>query len=258
MRKHGPMPRSPDSDAPRDVLARWALTLNEPLLPLARRRYLEDDLLSVCTVAPMWTSVALGGVLADMVRSLPSDDPWRHLTGRVGTITVGDDPPTEDGARSADGSPFGTWRDGLDLLEEIYSHPSLDPALAAVATDLQPVAAGLIASGSYGWRASSAMIQWLADPTRSPVTDMGPSSNIVMLDTKRPLSAPGGRRVYDAVTAALRWVVWRRRCYMPGDLDTWPGESLYRWGWRADQIVTGGAWDVDDVEPLIAKNNPLA
>ena len=79
---------------------------------------------------------------------------WTRLSGRLGRLTVGPEPPETDGACHAGGQPYGTWSDGADLVALVFERPEVDAAFAALADPLDPTAAGLVAFAGNGpsWR----------------------------------------------------------------------------------------------------------
>ena len=115
-----------------DIALRWATGLTEPLLSTAARVAADDAMRERAGRHPRWAAVLFAGALADVLTTLPPDDPWRRLSARIGELRVGS-PPRDDlgtGAwrRGAPGGPrrFGTWRDAADL-----TGPPTGPATSA-------------------------------------------------------------------------------------------------------------------------------
>lgn len=236
----------PTSKNPADISARWAITLVEPLLSVRRRIVAEDDMAALCRSKPAWATAFLGGVLADLVRSLPDDDPWRALSARIGTLSTGDSPPQQTGAVRADGRVFGTWHDAEDLVGLVFATPEIDVALAAVAEPLSPAAAAVLAISAAGWEAAARALRAthaLAVPAEQ---DLPPEVSY----PEQWRAGVSGRELYEVGTTALHWALFRRRSYGYTD-DPWPVESCFRWGWRADQIVAGLDWPREEIEPTI-------
>lgn len=228
------------------------MTLVEPLLPLAVRMSAHDDMNAVCRARPHWGAAFLGGVAADMIRSLPDGDPWRNLSARLGTLTMGGEPPAEPGAVRPDGVPFGTWHDMEDLVGLVFDAPEVDVALAAVAEPLSPAAAAVIAFASLGWEAAGRALR-AAHATGVPD---GSGEEVVYPEKLR--ASVAGRAMYEAGSAAIRWGIFRRRAYGQVAVDDpWPVESCFRWSWRADQITSQLDWSPDDIEPTIDSNRLL-
>lgn len=200
----------------------WVLTLVDPLLPVADRDHYLDKMSEVTRSSPDWSQLFFAGVISDMILTLPTTDPWRRLSARVGDVTVGTAPPDSDGAVRPDGNRFGTWRDCTDVIEPVFDHPQLDPALAAVASDLPSQAAVLLAAAAHGWSQAR-----LAAAEVSKTGDL-----------------------FDAAHAAMSWSMHRRRAYGV-QTDPWPIESVYRWSWRADRSERGQQWPADQVDEAI-------
>ena len=196
-----------------DVAVRWAACLTEPLLSTRARVAADDEMRARAAGDPGWAAAVFAGVLADVLTTLPPDDPWRHLSARIGGLSIGTPPRAEPGAgawrrdRAGGRHRFGTWRDAADLTEPVLTAPAdvrSDPGVAALADPLSPAAAAVLAFAARG-RAES----------RSAV------------------DALDGRSVFEAGADALRWAVHRRRAYRgPGDL--WPVEAMTLWAARAE------------------------
>jgi hypothetical protein len=198
-----------------DVAVRWAACLTEPLLSTAARIAADDAMRARAREDPDWAVAVFGGALADVLTTLPPDDPWRHLSARIGGLVIGTPPRGEPGTgawrrdRAGGWHRFGTWRDTADLAEPVLTEPfdaRSDPGVAALADPLRPEAAAVLAFAARG-RAES----------RSAVDAAGTD----------------GLSVVETGADALRWAVHRRRAYQgPGDL--WPVEVMTLWAARAE------------------------
>lgn len=239
---------------PRDLAVRWAPTLVEPLLDLGYRVELERALESLVETHPDWFASFGGGVLSDMVATLPASDPWRSLSARLGSMTVGHAPPAQDGARKADGRAFGGLADHLDIIGAVFPDPVKDAALAAVAHPIHPRAIAVIGFAGHGWREAQnavGMLVSMSNPTEPPPPPL-PSGRLRLV-TSVPAADPSWPGVYRCWLDALRWVIHRRRAYGVGiEADPWPTESVYRWSWRADRIADGDDWPIDQIAAGIA------
>ena len=209
---------------PPAAAARWVTTLVEPLLPASVRNALEHDMASLVAGQPDWSAAFLAGLLTDIGGTLPRDDPWRRLSGRVGKLSVGDRPPAGTGACNPDGSRHGTWRDHQDLVPLVWDAPEHDPGLMAVAAGLSDASAALVAWSTLPQAEAARAIRAL----RGELTPSGGGS---------PADA---EPFWDACAATLRWVLFRRRssCVATTE-DSWPVESAYAWLERAGDAAHG-------------------
>ena len=195
-----------------DIAVRWAAGLTEPLLSTAARVTADDAMRGRALVDPQWAVTLFAGVLADVLTTLPVDDPWRHLSARIGGLSIGTPPGSDPSAgawrRGSAGGwhRFGSWRDAADLVPETGDLRA-DPGTAALVEPLRPEPAAILAFAARG-RAESA----------AAVGSLGPD----------------GAAVFEAGAEALRWAVHRRRAYCgPGDL--WPVEALTEWAAGAER-----------------------
>lgn len=88
------------------AITEWVVQLIEPLVPTGRRVATEERLVRCASAAPGWAAIVLGGVIADLIASVPGADPVRNLGARLGPLRVigpAGDPPDSDGVSSASG-----------------------------------------------------------------------------------------------------------------------------------------------------------
>lgn len=129
---------------------------------------------------PDWAATFFGGFAADVMLTLPEVDPWRLLSGKVGSFTVGPRPPAEDGAVTRVGEKFGTVRNGFDRLPPMYDDPRNDPYLVALTPDLSPaaaavLAAAVLAAAGYGWeQANEMLLAASVTPGEAEASDLNP------------------------------------------------------------------------------------
>lgn len=227
----------------RDVVARWVITLTEPLLSAEHRVRSEDEMARFIDRNIDWACAYLSGLLTDLVATLPPDDPWRHLAGmidltQVATGHLSNDPsqrlgwpnepidsPAATGALTRSGRAFGTPADSADLLASDVSNSELHPQTAAVATNLSPLGAAFVAFAS-------------ADATtfQSVLTKVYHSLWLARyggLTTESP-----GTSMLKTVGQALRWTVHRRRVYTVDD-DGFTNVLGLAWISKADRVVAG-------------------
>lgn len=239
------MSPGPELDSARDTTVRWVQTLVEPLLPLDRRTWLEEGFRSVCVDHPAWSGIVLAGTLADMMQTLPVNDPWRRAGARLGRWTAGERPPKQDGAVLPNGISLGTWRAFLDTFGAPSTEETIDePSYAPVHDGLPPVAAAVLASGAHGWSTAREVLT-LAANRAEPTSAL---HDLIQLPGTRSLQpAP----VWTYGVPALKWAIHRRRSYGTGVDDPWVQESIFRWTWRAGRVLAGGEWDSHMVTPRI-------
>jgi hypothetical protein len=198
-----------------DIAVRWAAGLTEPLIGTAARLAADDALRGRALADPGWAVTLFAGVLADVLTTLPPDDPWRHLSARIAGLSIGTPPGSDPGTGAWRRGPaggwhrFGSWRDAADLTGDVPDADDvrLDPGIAALAEPLRPAAAAVLAFAARGRTESGAA-----------VTALGAD----------------GATVFEVAAEALRWAVHRRRAYRgPGDL--WPVEALTEWAAAAER-----------------------
>lgn len=206
----------------------WTAALCEPLIGTARRAQLDAEMRQRTAQTPLWGATFFGGMISDAIRTLPEEDPWRHLSARlrVGQIalTRGEipRPPEVTGAVLRD-KAFGAPDAGSDLVDLTPGDPSSAVASAALAEGLNPVSAAVLAFGADGWRHSAEALASV--PT-------------------------GGRDMFDTGADALRWALWRRRTYVGLD-DPMTMLSAMQWAWRAQQVAESGVMDLADSEKAL-------
>ncbi len=231
--------------APIEICTDWAIALAEPLLPTAVRARAESNLAWLALSNPRFFATFIGGVTADLVLTFPERDRWRNLSWRLGDRTGGVNPPATTGAQSVDGAPFGSWRDGADLVKPLYASPASDPGLAALAADMVPEGAVLLAVSATGHR-EAGNLAWLVYESASPESGSGKESAAQATRLLGGDSATGSSAtdrlkaaiLLEAGTSAIRWAAHRRRAYL-GDGDSWLGEAIFRWAYRADCVEKG-------------------
>ncbi|WP_157038549.1 hypothetical protein [Nostocoides jenkinsii] len=222
------MPQNPLP--PSSAALGWSLTLVEPLLPTERRALFEAAMHEVVVRTPDWAATFFGGFATDVMLTLPEVDPWRLLSGKVGSFTVGPRPPAEDGAVTRVGEKFGTVRNGFDRLPPMYDDPRNDPYLVALTPDLSPAAAAVLAAAGYGWEQANEMLL-----AASVTPGEAEASDVKVLRRRTPAD-----RLFVVGSEAVRWAIHRRRSYAGKD-DLWPLEAASRWAWRADRVSQGEA-----------------
>lgn len=242
---------------PADTALEWSMTLVEPLMDPRRRQRLEEEFATVARYRPGWTAAFLGGVLADVAGTFPTYDPWRHLSARIGRLTVGANPPDELGARRPLGETFGVWAAADD--HPFGGRPEREPSLVAIADDLAPPAAALVAFAHCPWAEVQAAVAAL---WRELVGRPLPAS-VACVDDARPyhlepaIAAAVGEW-HAAGCAALRRVIFRRRTYWGGmDDDPLVLDACFRWTVFASDLAAGETLDDDVITGPIALGREL-
>ena len=204
-----------------DVAVRWAAALTEPLLSTAARVAADDAMRGRAAADPEWAATLFGGVLADVLTTLPPDDPWRHLSARIGGIEHRH--PAGRGARHR-GVAAGPRR-RLAPVRHLAGRRRPDragPGRRRPAGRPGGRGAGRTRSDRRPRRS------WRSPPAAAP----NPAP-------RWPPLGPDGAAVFEAGADALRWAVHRRRAYRgPGDL--WPVEALTEWAAAAENRRPGG------------------
>lgn len=154
----------------------------------------------------MMFTAFVAGVVADLLHSLPAEDPWRRTKLVEGIV------------RSVLGHPFGTWVDAIDL--QTRAHPDLrsDPVLAALDTPLPESSALMVHLCADGWNAA---FDKISTAVRHGIT-------------AEELFADG--------CAAIRWVIHRRWAYVGSD-DPHAAFVTSAWVRRAHSVENGQPWD---------------
>lgn len=238
-----PDPDGQDGLTPdRAPVARWAVALNEPLVPTAERVQADNELARFIKRNPDWSAIWFAGVTHDVMLTLPPDDPWRSLTGAVDLTALETGRPGRDdellvakrpdqplprmtGALRSDGAAFGTLDDCTDLVVAELGDAPLDVGLAAVATPLSPLAAAMLAFASLDLRVGTRTYRdvyhalWLGRFASSH--DRKPSEAFL-----------------EAASSALRWAIWRRRVYTGLD-DPYATVVAFAWMAKTDRLRTG-------------------
>lgn len=243
----------PPMDEPlQGVLANWASTLTEPLLHPKLRNRLEGNLARAHREHPDRVHLFLAGVTSDAILSLPSADRWRHLSGRVGAITVGEDPPEDDGATGSNGSPFGTWRDAVDVagFSDDAVTPWDDQNLIALTEPPHPHSMAILAAGAVGYRAAARLIRQVQAVGDAPPPPLEGVEEMPFLNNPDYLALHALTHARTCAVEAVRWAIHRRRSYT-GPNDPWLVDGIATWAWRASRGASHEPereWSDADVE----------
>ena len=185
---------------------RWLAGLFDGLVSPDSRVANECQLLLQVRARPLLFAAFVSGVVSDLLRSLPAEDPWRHTTLVQGTVL------------SVRGDLFGTRVDATDLI--VPSHPdfSSDSRLAALDSPLSKSAALVIHLCAQSW---STARETLTESIRGGLT---------------------AEELYSDGCAAIRWAMHRRRTYT-GAEDPYSSVVSSAWVRRARSVEKGQPWD---------------
>lgn len=230
---------------PAVVVARWAVTMLNPLVATQERVAAEEAMMALVGRNPDWMAAYCAGVLHEVVTSLPRDDPWRNLTSVIdldmltfGHPTSEENPrrifkgprtaafPEKTGAMLPNGTIFGTIESAFDLRRiGADDDPLRDVAMAPLYPNLSPL--------------SAAMIAFAGDSARYLRDMMSHSFNSLWKAYMAQTSSHRASELFlHNFTAALRWVTWRRQVYV-GPFDHFVESTCFQWITKAERVVSG-------------------
>lgn len=228
----------------RAPVARWVLSLSEPLLTTREREVIDEQMAAFIDRNAQWSAYWFAGFLFDIASSLPDDDPWRRLSASVdlGLLSLGHTSPDPDtrlvfanptgavpdsptGAVDVDGVRFGRVGNASDLVMSEMGDPAMDIGLVAVAEPLHDLASAIVGF-------SFANAEFLA----AALTKIYHA--LWMADFADHDGRTGGEGFLDEAGGALRWLIHRRRVYTGQD-DPFPTVCGFAWMARADRLVAG-------------------
>lgn len=185
----------------------WAAAQYEALIPPRRRVAVEEAFLDLGRPSSRHFKVFIAftaGVLYELHRSLDPEDPWRSLKD----LGPGQRPVT------VDGTEFGTFADGMDVVVPASQDVRFDPHLVALADGLDVDGARLVAVSGLEF-----------DALRDEVAQV---------------------ESVDAAEA-MRWLLHRRRVFA-GVEDPWSLMMMDTWAARAWRVAQNQPWDHDRSE----------
>jgi hypothetical protein len=186
-------------------LGRWGRMMNDPLVDTQSRIECEEHLLDITLNHPHHVAAMLAGATASTIRSLPHDDPWRHIN------LVNGAPLMEGGERLDVDAATDITQLGDDDLRS-------DPALAPLYEGIDEAAQLLVAEAGKGWGPAYTMLTNLFNFNAMDVAEAS--------------------AMLTSAVRAFRWAAVRRRCYMGRD-EFWVTESLVNAMAFADAAVSG-------------------
>ncbi len=111
-------------------------------------------------------------------------------------------------------SPPRSWDDAIDIADPGSEAPGLDPVYVALADPLDEKSSEMITLAFAGWELLSEYIAALRETV-------------------------GADELFDLCTDALRWLIWRRRAYMPPTPETWVMVTMWSWAFRSPALADG-------------------
>lgn len=227
----------------RAPVARWVVSLSEPLMSTLRRADVDADMASFIDRNPRWACRWAAGVLHDVSRTLPPDDPWLRLSGTIdlARISVGEPgaveetwlehrhpegapPPGETGAVLPDGQRFGSVGDSGDILLPDLGAPESDIGLVGLAEPLPDLAAGVAGFVS-------------APPAELVRTLTAVHQHLWLAGLTGKSEESAGVAFLGVLSPVIRRFVHRRRVYTGQD-DPFPSVAGFAWMARADRLMS--------------------
>lgn len=240
----------PDPSAPADrksEVARWVITLSEPLLTTADRAATDAAMAAFINRNSDWACAYFAGLLSDLAGLLPTNDPWRHLSATIdmSQISTGSaateaadrivwtssnlPAPATTGATIGDGHgqvrAFGTSIDAFDLTRVDVPDARSHPGAAAVASNLSPLSSAFVAIASGEAR----HLQVALAKTFHALWQASFNSRTEMTSGEALLLSAG---------QAAQWLIFRRRQYLLED-DGLIGTVGLAWISKADRVNGG-------------------
>jgi len=254
----------------------------DPLIPTGERVSTESTLARVVAAHPEKSATVLGGVVADVVSSLPSFDQVRNMSVRLGPLSIIDSPeeeiPPEGGVAAGEwGYPAGfitdysddgqtalrTFPNGIPVVaQQVLSlagcgsinradgrsrKVTVDESVASEAVSSAFARIGIV--DRHGHISES----WVAAPAALIVLhhQFEESARASTVEARREIA---GVRTAGTALMALRWALWRRRMYLGPrwTSDSWGERSVKRWTAAMDIRGLSGLpvehWGISDLE----------
>ena len=222
-----------------ETVARWIVSLCEPLICTVERAQLDERMSTLALCNAEWVNTWFAGMLSSTVLSLPQEDPWRKLSAafypangtKAHTYEFDSVPvPQVTGARSK-GKSFGTRRDHTDMIIPEFNDWLTDLQLAAVTKGLDTWSSTLIGFAGGGF-----------DSTRSVMNEM----HAEIVDKRKAHLDPATKDMFHVLSEALKYVIHRRRTYVGLD-DEFVWSKGFQWIARTDQLVSGRKFSHEDL-----------
>lgn len=231
----------------RAEVARWVVTLSEPLLTTEDRTRTDAAMADFIIRNPEWACAYFAGLLTDLSATLPPDDPWRHLSAvidldQVGLGVITDDPdkrlvwtgsaPLPAGTGAVIKTPglparmFGTSADTLDLVPVDVPDLTTHLGVAALTTNLSPLGAAFVAIAA-------------SDPRTMQVVLSKSYHALFLAKHSNRTQDSAGASLLKTAGQAVQWLAHRRLQYMAGEDDGYAHTVGFEWISKADRVNTG-------------------
>lgn len=237
------LPTEPAADR-RAPVARWVMTLSEPLLSTERRVTLDSDMAAFISANHQWAVYWFAGAISDIVATLPGNDPWRQLSASIDLTMIslgessseaetriwfqnpqGESPPGGTRAVFPDGRTFGSPEDSSDLVAPDIGPADSDIGLAAL---IEPL--GDLSSAVGGFATAD------VESFCSALERVWHHLRLAEFSDETRVSA--GFAFLTTVAPVLRRFIHRRRIYTGMD-DPFPTLAAFSWMARADRLIRG-------------------
>jgi hypothetical protein len=122
-----------------------------------------------------------------------------------------------------------TWADAIDIADPGSEAPGFDPVYVALEDPLDERSSSIIAVAFDGWDVLAGHIAGLIEDV-------------------------GADRSFDLCADALRWLIWRRRAYMPPTPETWVMITMWSWAFRSPPLSNGSRAFDDEIALAITEH----
>lgn len=195
----------------KDWIIRWAVSLSTPLYSLRMRNEVDEEMRTFARRMPEYHSVAMAGILHDIILTVDSTDPFRNLyRGERGAV------------RLPGGEAFGSWENyASDLMPASNFDKAQDIALSPATEMLSDQSIELFFSALHSWEEARAYLLELHAEAKKGTLQQS---------------------VHEIVEDTLRWALLRRHAYgLDGDGFFHTTAGL--WAERTKDIMAGNSFD---------------
>lgn len=239
----------PEPSAPADrktEVARWVVTLSEPLIPTAQRAEIDAAMAAFINRNSDWAYAFFAGLMSDMACLLPENDPWCRLSATIDLSQIatgapasgpndrivwvaGDTPAPATTGATIDTSEgvraFGTSLDAADLRSTSAEDLASFAGTAAVAVNLSPLASAFLAIAA-------------GEPRHLQVALAKTGHALWKASFNSRTDMTVGEAILLTAGQAIQWLTYRRRQYLLED-DGLVGTMGLAWISKADRVNAG-------------------